>query len=75
LGDVELKFDGLGNVLMGLGDHYLESATPGKITRGNQVSGATIYPMFNSRDGTEFPKVLLNASATNGITRPTGYAG
>jgi hypothetical protein len=75
LGDFHLGFEGFGNILMNLGEYYLESATPGKITRGDQVGGATICSMFNSRGGTEFPKLLLNASSTNGITTPTGYAG
>jgi hypothetical protein len=75
LGTFDLQFEAFGNVLLDLGHDYLESGSPGRVLWGDKVGGAHISSMFNARGGSEFPKVLFNASAENGLSRPAGYGG
>lgn len=67
LGDFEFRIDGMGNVLLGMEERYLECGMPGIVRWGERIGGVHLSSMFNSRLGSAKPTRLFGARRGNGI--------
>jgi hypothetical protein len=72
-GEFDFRIDGFGNVLLAMGDQYMESAMPGQVTWNGRTGGAHVSAMFNARSGSAIPAWLFGAATENGIYVPPRF--